>query len=257
MARLVRCTDCRKKVSINAVSCPNCGAPVVIPDKPQKSNSIVKVIIGLIVIAVLVSMCSSDPEESTEKQGISDNKKETVDYSTLVYKIDEEGYPEIYKQWGTEWVDKINSSMLPALQTVSQHKECGEPKYIGLSEAYSEVKEKAVYFVDCNDDKRFYIPLEGATNLDEVKTDKDIAKEREEAESTRLVSCQMLVKNSLKNPKSFDTEYSSIVHKVDPETGNDIVGFKFYAQNAFGAEIINQAACIFNKEGKLVDYGIQ
>ena len=35
MAKLIKCSDCGKKVSVNAQACPNCGAPVSV----QKSNS--------------------------------------------------------------------------------------------------------------------------------------------------------------------------------------------------------------------------
>lgn len=68
VANLIRCKDCKKKVSINATSCPNCGAPVVKPEGNQskKPKTWIKVLIGLAVFLFLLSMCSSGPDKKDE-----------------------------------------------------------------------------------------------------------------------------------------------------------------------------------------------
>lgn len=69
MANLIKCKDCGKKVSINAVMCPNCGAPVVLPAKDEKKKGSAKyALIGLVVLFVLaLAMCSSSPDDTKEQ----------------------------------------------------------------------------------------------------------------------------------------------------------------------------------------------
>ena len=72
MAKLIKCSDCNKKVSINAVNCPNCGAPVtasmVTPKKrvyTKTENKVRKISLYVIVLSVLIIMlvtCIVDDE---------------------------------------------------------------------------------------------------------------------------------------------------------------------------------------------------
>lgn len=64
MAKLIKCSDCNKKVSVNASTCPNCGAPVVIPKEKPKPKKWVSFLIGAIVLLLILAMCSSDPDET-------------------------------------------------------------------------------------------------------------------------------------------------------------------------------------------------
>ncbi len=64
MAKLIKCSDCNKKVSVNASTCPNCGAPVVLPKEKPKPKKWVSFLIGAVILLLILSMCSSDPDET-------------------------------------------------------------------------------------------------------------------------------------------------------------------------------------------------
>ena len=64
MAKLIKCSDCNKKVSVNASTCPNCGAPVVLPKEKPKPKKWVSFLIGAVVLLLILAMCSSDPDET-------------------------------------------------------------------------------------------------------------------------------------------------------------------------------------------------
>ena len=57
---LQKCSDCKKKVSKNAVSCPNCGAPVV-PQKEKKSGLLGCLIWATIIIAIVLFIAGYNP----------------------------------------------------------------------------------------------------------------------------------------------------------------------------------------------------
>lgn len=67
-------------------------------------------------------------------------------------------------------------------------------------------------------------------------------------------NCQILIQNSLKSPKSFDSSIRTVKFIRDAEEGIIGVNFDFYAKNAFGAELIHSGTCVYDLDGKLLDY---
>ncbi len=228
-------------------------------------GKIIKWSLIILVAFGVIGAIFGDDEEATKTEGSkAEVKKETVkpedkplNYKEVAEEVSREQSPWIYDEWGDDGVADINSKLLPAAETISKHKSCKNLEHVGFSEAYSVPKSKIVYFADCKGKDRVYLAADDIGSVQSVKTDRDIQKEKEEAKSMQLVNCQVLVKNSLKNPKSFDTEYSSIQQGTDPKTGHDVVRFKFYAQNSFGADLIHEASCSFNDKGGVADFVIQ
>lgn len=85
---------------------------------------------------------------------------------------------------------------------------------------------------------------------------KAVARAEKEAQTDRMVECMLKVQNSLSIPKSFDAEYSSVIHNVDPSYELDTVMFSFYAKNAFGGEVRKEAMCSFDDQGYLYEYAV-
>lgn len=67
-------------------------------------------------------------------------------------------------------------------------------------------------------------------------------------------NCQILIQNSLKSPKSFDSSIRTVKFIRDAEEGIIGVNFDFYAKNSFGAELIHSGTCVYDLDGKLLDY---
>lgn len=68
MAKLIKCTDCKKKISPNAETCPNCGAPVPKNGKQKKqiSTGCGCLIILLFILIIIVAVYNSVNEDSGE-----------------------------------------------------------------------------------------------------------------------------------------------------------------------------------------------
>ena len=55
MAKLIKCSDCRKKISVRAESCPHCGAPVDAPPaKAKRQYSLSGFLNGLLIIICFI-----------------------------------------------------------------------------------------------------------------------------------------------------------------------------------------------------------
>ncbi len=88
-------------------------------------------------------------------------------------------------------------------------------------------------------------------------SDKVEAVEVEESKTTPAklyMACTPKIQEQLKNPKSFDPDPLTI--KSGFVDGMHIVGFKFYAQNSFGGEIMQQGICSFDEDANFLEYEI-
>lgn len=66
-------------------------------------------------------------------------------------------------------------------------------------------------------------------------------------------NCQIVLKNQLKSPKSFDSEIRTVKFIRDAEEEIIGVNFDFYATNSFGAELIHSGTCVYDFNGKLLE----
>ena len=84
------------------------------------------------------------------------------------------------------------------------------------------------------------------------RAEKEAAKERERNTSdvVLITNCQLAIMPNLKNPKSMDVDMRQ--SKAFPITDGYGVNLYYYAQNSFGAMIINTAQCEFNSDGALL-----
>lgn len=68
------------------------------------------------------------------------------------------------------------------------------------------------------------------------------------------MACTPKIQEQLVNPKSFDPDPLTI--KATFAENMHIVGFKFYAKNSFGGEIIQQGICSFDEDANFLEYEI-
>lgn len=81
------------------------------------------------------------------------------------------------------------------------------------------------------------------------------AKEKDKISDLSLYfACKPKVQEKLSNPKSFDPSITSL--KYNFVDNQHIVGFDFYAKNAFGGEVMQQGICSFDVDGNILQYGI-
>lgn len=83
------------------------------------------------------------------------------------------------------------------------------------------------------------------------ESNKDIVDDGKMSKMELYAECQIKVQDSLKNPRSFDSEIRSLKYVVK-DNGNPLIGFDFYAANSFGGEEIHQAFCEFDKDDKII-----
>lgn len=85
-----------------------------------------------------------------------------------------------------------------------------------------------------------------------AKADKKALKD---AEFDRYVNCQLVIEQSLKNPKSFDIVRGTVGHNTEDDT--HYVSFDFYAKNSFNAELLHTGICLYDLNNVGIDYAYE
>lgn len=167
--------------------------------------------------------------------------------SNAVIPITQKNYPKLYSAWGESGIKKINSLMLPAAEKVAASSECDKVELVEISKSRSTPGGKIVFFVDCTNEKRFYIEdsdLESTTAVQSQTT-----KMSGLTDSQAIQSCEKAIKNQLHNPLTFSRKFGTTSVYRAPTTGNVVVQFIFEAKNNLGGILPSKARCVFTDRG--------
>lgn len=94
------------------------------------------------------------------------------------------------------------------------------------------------------------------TTAERVKDD-DVAASANEnkiSDMSLYFDCKPKIQEQLISPRSFDPSALSV--KYDFLDNQHIIRFDFYATNAQGGEVMQQAICSFDEDGNILDYGL-
>lgn len=230
MAKLIKCSDCRKKISVNANACPNCGAPV--------------------------------QQSADNDRRISGNRKTALGYVLGAFFI-------------VSGLGAFTTGFLPAILLIAggilalpvarrvlidrNFSNSHTPFVIasailiifGTIMLNSKKQENHLKYIEENPEAYAAEQAETAKR-DAERQAQDVAKKegRKTSEATLLSLCQINVKNSMKNPKSFDMNYSS--KQLSTTTDGYAIKFSYTGTNSFNATITSVASCSFDKDGRLL-----
>lgn len=230
MAKLIKCSDCGKRVSVNAQACPNCGAPVgySIEDERRRSTNrgtALSYIIGVFFIITGLGAFSTGflPAVMLTIGGIL--ALPVARRALIVRNFSASHIPFV-----------IASAALIVFGTISLigKKQEAHLKYIEENpEAYA-AEQAEIAKRDAEKQAQESQKQEG----------------RKTSESTLLTLCQINVKNSMKDPSSFDMNYNS--KRFSSAGDGYTINFSYTGTNSFNATITSVATCNFDKDGRLL-----
>lgn len=230
MAKLIKCSDCGKKISVNANACPNCGAPVL----AQRSDSVgVKrdsakwsYIFGVFFILMSASAFATSFFAGVMILIGGVLMLPVAQRALIVRNIALTSAPII-----------IASIVLVIAGTL-----------ITINKSQSDRAD----FIKNNPDAYAAEQAEIAKRDAEKQAQENQKQEaRKTSEATLLTLCQINVKNSMKDPSSFDMNYSS--KRFSTTTDGYAINFSYTGTNSFNATITSVATCNFDEDGKLVN----
>jgi hypothetical protein len=203
------------------------------------------------VLAVAAtSGCGAQDVKSDEQQPVEQHSVDPASKidSYAVLPMDKRNHPKVYAAWGTSGVERLNRLQPLAALKAAQSPRCDRVVYVGLSETQSVPKQRAVFFVDCQNTERFYIH---DTDLETGTVPQSQAQKMSGVTDATAVSlCEKLVAKELGNPARFRIKALSTTVARFITKGSVRVTFPFEASNALGVVITRKAECLLTPNGE-------
>lgn len=243
MKSLIYCEDCGKKVSMNAVTCPSCGSPIQQQKSAQKQISKIK--------------AKQEKDKRTQEQ----NAK----FLNLLWCV-----IVLYFAYGFLSASFLSALLLTAsgllsLWFIKDFLQIKKPStkrgvWTGLSVilfivgfAIGKNAENEQWEKELSENPELAKQVEQA-RAERIANEAKERAEKERQENTSkamlLMRCEEAIKPSLKNPNSIDVDFGGSQYgQID---GKPAVIMHYYAENGFGATILNKVSCQFDDNGRLL-----
>jgi hypothetical protein len=155
-------------------------------------------------------------------------------------------YPKIYSQWGSAWVKKLNKMQHQVAEKAALSPECDTVDIVALSEQMSVPKKSPVFFVDCENGKRFYISHSDLESANIVKSKQ--LKTAKLSDAAAINSCISSVASKIKYPSTFKSSiFSKSAYRAP--NGNIAVRIDFEGRGDSGEKVPMKARCVFDNQG--------
>lgn len=251
------CHRCKQGMSWAMARCPNCGLASSLYDKAkqQSKSTANKILLWLQLFAIgcggyylfsYAAAINSPAEQDAAQVDITpiDRDKTIRD---AIWEMTPEQFPRVYRQWGTNWVQRLNRMLYQVAEKVWDTPGCDTIQTVGLSESRSVPKRSAVFYADCVNGQRFYV------------SDKDLAADARPTsnqermsnlkDSDAVARCIEGVRLRMNYPSTFSSSiFQHSVYRA-PVTANAVVTIDFQGKNGLGLELPMTARCIFDSQG--------
>jgi len=238
MDNLINCEDCGKSVSRRALACPNCGSPI------QEQNILKETLeeepIKELAVVTLKKYIKPEPVKSNFQKGLSWFPVLIVGLFIIFIMV----------------VLSVTSvSLLLAVTAIAL---LLPPTQEEIAEHFN-INKIVLYVISGILVLFFMVASTPEPSPETVAARKAERASQEEAKSLAadtskamlVTKCELVIKPQLKNPNSMNVDFSN-TRDYSTSTGFNLE-MSYYAENSFGANMINKALCEFDENGTLIN----
>lgn len=240
MDNLINCEDCGKSVSRRALACPNCGSPIqeqdihkeTLEEEPVKELAIVTL------------------KKHVEPVHVESNLEKAFAWLPAVIA----GLFLIFTMSisitaGSVLLAMVAIALLapPLKNNIADHFIINK-HYVSIV-AVAFIVASLIVAIDALPEPR---PETVAARKAERASQEEAKSLAADTSKAMLVTkCELVIKPQLKNPNSMNVDFSN-TRDYSTSTGFNLE-MSYYAENSFGANMINKALCEFDENGTLIN----
>ena len=238
MDNLINCEDCGKSVSRRALACPNCGSPI--QEQSIHKETLEEEPIKELAVVTLKKYIKPEPVKSNFQKGLSWFPVLIVGLFIIFIMV----------------VLSVTSvSLLLAVTAIAL---LLPPTQEEIAEHFS-INRLVLYVISGILVLFFMVASTPEPSPETVAARKAERASQEEAKSLAadtskamlVTKCELVIKPQLKNPNSMNVDFSN-TRDYSTSTGFNLE-MSYYAENSFGANMMNKAFCEFDENGTLID----
>lgn len=238
MENLVNCEDCGKSVSRRAVACPNCGSPI--QEQNIHKETLEEEPIKELAVVTLKKYIKPEPIKSNFQNGLSWFPVLIVGLFIIFIMV-------VLSVTSVSLLLAVTALTLllpPAQEEIAEHFSINKLVLYVISGIL------VLFFMVASTPEPS--PETVAARKAERASQKEAKSVSEDTSKAMLaMRCELAIKPQLKNPKSMDVDFSA-TRRYSTSTGFNLE-MSYYAENSFGANMINKALCEFDKSGNLIN----
>lgn len=239
MVNLVNCEDCGNSVSRRALACPNCGSPIQEQafNKEQEAPEEKEPVKELVIVTL---------KKHVEPEHVETNLEKAFAWLPAALAV----LVLITMSASVSDMSFLLAIVAVALLIPAAKIEIAD--HLGINKhiisAISVVLIVASLIASA--------PEPSPETVAERKAERASQKEAKSlsadtSKAMLVTKCELVIKPQLKNPKSMNVDFSTTKH-YSTNTGFNLE-MSYYAENSFGANMINKALCEFDENGTLIN----
>ncbi len=187
-------------------------------------------------------MTACNFKQSTEEKQ-AENVKEKIEIDIELAKLSkpftQEDNPQIYQQWGKDWVDIINTMLPLSAESVYKQPECDMVEKLELSEK-SVMQEMPIVDVFCENEEIFSVTLSDVTqNKRLFPQSKLFGKSTDEL----INACLQPIKPNLMHPDSITTDGVNINLTMDSNQQSLTMQIPITVKTGYDSHITHMVSC--------------
>lgn len=242
MVNLVNCEDCGNSVSRRALACPNCGSPIQEQafSKEQEALEEKEEPVKELAIVTLKKYVKPEPVKSDLQKVLTWLPALFVGIFLIFIMI----------MLSVTSISVLLALIVIALLLPPAQEEIVEYFKISKYVLYAISGVLILFFMVASTPEP---SLEVAAKREAERTSQEQAKSvaNDTSKAMLAMRCELAIKPQLKNPKSMDVDFSSTRdYRTDKGFSLEM---SYYADNGFGATMINKALCEFDERGNLTN----
>lgn len=260
---LIRCPECKKRLSTLASTCPGCGAPVSAAGAEQshrRARNRGILLVGILTLVGYSFLKGKTPEPAPAEPAMSSpsvgadlppppsHLPKILDGA--VTRIDAKNYPKTYQKLGADAAQRANELAPKVAELVSRADRCVSVQLVELSNRAT--KSQLQWFVDCTNGTRYYVTEQMVKAGTVPSSNAEKLKAADTFENHAL--CEAMIKSSLHFPSSYSREQGGVQASVTP-TGEIVIRIAFTAKNGIGLTVPQIGECAL-ADGKMRLEGI-
>ncbi len=222
-------------------------------NKPNVNKSCLSKAVFMSALGVLVlpPLTACKPKLTKEQEVESERLMQEVESELQLAEISkpftEQEYPQLYEQWGKDWVEIINTMRPLAVERVRSQAECNEVAKAELSEN-SEVKQNPILNVSCENGEVFVISLGDITQEKRLyPMSKMFGKDPNEV----IQSCLEDIQPHLMHPESISQDSINTSFNMDEKTQQLHVDIPITVKTGYNTRVAYRVQCLSDSQLKV------
>lgn len=241
MVNLVNCEDCGNSVSRRALACPNCGSPIQEQSFNKEQEALEeKEPVKELAIVTLKKYIKPEPVKSDFKKVLTWLPAVIVGIFLIFIMI----ILSVTSRSVLLGLIAIALLLPPAQEEIIEHFKISKHVLHAISGVL------VLFFMVASTPEPS--PEVAAKREAERANQKEAELVSTDTDKAMLaMRCELAIKPQLKNPKSMNVDFST-TRRYSTNKGFNLE-MSYYAENSFGATMINKALCEFDKRGTLTN----